>query len=270
MVVREREQWRWQVTPSPRLVREARHRLQVGGIVFLSGDSFADDLAEYTPIVPVMLAAASLAHANNADDLARVRWRFTPAVLRRVVALPRMTDPRAIEIDKCLEAIYLGAYLDQPTLLPVVADAASRLIMAYGLSPSSTVTLLTAGHLMAVVGDLPKRLAISDVAMKLLPHTHRSSLGMARYSYTGAIRHCRDPFHTISDDLLAIRDECLEVGDNIFAGMACMSRIAIDVAAGAPLAPSRLSCRIPRPINSSIHPRSPAECKELFDKRCIT
>lgn len=169
--------------------------------------------------------------------IARVRRRLTPSLLRRLETLPRMTDPRAVEIDKCLEALFLGAYLSEPALTPVIEDVALRLMTTYGLSSSSSVTLLTAGLLMAVWGDLPRAHAVSDVAMRLLPHTHRSSLGLARFSYNGGIRHCRDAFQAISDDLLATRDECLEVGDNIFAGMASISRIAIDVASGAPLGP---------------------------------
>jgi hypothetical protein len=49
------------------------------------------------------------------------------------------------------------------------------------------------------------------------------------------VRHLRDPFHQIRADLLMIRGECLEVGDHIFAGMACVSVSALDVCTGVPL-----------------------------------
>jgi hypothetical protein len=192
-----------------------------------SGLGLARQLGEQMPKNPNLL------HALSA--IWRLRRRLAPDVLQRLPTLPQMSDPRALEFDKCFAELYLAAYLGRPKLLPVVVEAATRQIMAHGLSPSSARVFGAVGMLMAAVGDIPRAFAMADAAEKLLPHTHRSAQGSARYAYTGGVRHLRDPFREIRADLLTIRGECLEVGDHIFAGMACVSVSALDVCTGVPL-----------------------------------
>ncbi len=192
-----------------------------------SGIGLARQLGEHMPKNP------NLVHALSA--IRRLRRQLSPEVLQRLATLPQMSDPRALEFDKCFAELYLAAYLGRPKLLPVVVEAAMRQIMAHGLSPSSARVVGAVGMLMAAVGDIPRAFAMAEAAEQLLPHTHRSAQGSARYAYTGGVRHLRDPFREIRADLLMIRGECLDVGDHIFAGMACVSVSALDVCTGVPL-----------------------------------
>lgn len=196
-------------------------------IVIESGLALARQLGGRLPRRP------HLVHALLA--IAQIRRLLTPDVLQRLDRLPAMSDPRALEFDTCFKTLYLATYLSQPTLLPVVVAAAVRLMLSHGLSPSSTHIVGSASMLMAAVGDFDRAFLMSDVNERLIPHSNRESQGVARLNLCGGIRHMRDPFREIRRELPAIRDECLEVGDYVYAGVACVSIASVDVCSGAPL-----------------------------------
>ncbi|HKB13419.1 MAG TPA: protein kinase [Vicinamibacterales bacterium] len=215
--------------------------------VIESGIGLARDLGGRLPRRP------HIGHAVAA--IASVRRRLTPAVLARIDQLPPMSDPRALEFDRCFEALYLAAYLGEPKLLPVVIDAAVRLMLTHGLSPSSALIVGSSSMLMVAAGDFDRAFAMAKAADTLLPLSHRESHGVARYAYSGGIRHLRDRFDDIRRDMTVIRDECLDVGDYVFAGMACISIMSFDVLAGAPLDATERFLREPqtgRLVESSV------------------
>ncbi|WP_309665613.1 AAA family ATPase [Tabrizicola sp.] len=113
----------------------------------------------------------------------------------KILALPRLTDPRRLAIMRVLVLLSPPAYFTSQTLLPLIAVRSTRMSMIHGNSPNTPFSLSIYGMLHAFVLGQPKRAVdLAELSTQLIPLLDAQSItARVLFNHAGFIKHWAAP-----------------------------------------------------------------------------
>jgi predicted ATPase/class 3 adenylate cyclase len=152
--------------------------------------------------------------------LAWMRWTLRHRSDGELSALPSCTDRRIIEAQAILNELSSAAYAVRPQMIPLIQRMQLRLILGYGLVPSSPVMLSSYAILLVMTGDRAGAQRFGELALALTDRPEfRDARPRVLFGILNFVRHWRDP---VRDHLPLLHDayqEALDRGDPERAGL---------------------------------------------------
>ena len=169
----------------------------------------------------------------------RFKWALTRTDLRTLTHQPRMSDVRAIAVDRILSRLLVPAFLSRATLVPVLVATQFDLLRRHGNSPSCAQCLMNAGTMSLMMSSPGLARRLGATGLQLLEQTAFDYHGKALATYGIILQQLSEDDRMAWQHFMIASQAARAAGDLEFASYGHQHAIDAGLSAGEPLATVR-------------------------------
>ncbi len=169
----------------------------------------------------------------------RFKWALTRTDLRTLTHQPRMSDVRAIAVDRILSRLLVPAFLSRATLVPVLVATQFDLLRRHGNSPSCPQCLMNAGTMSLMMSSPGLARRLGATGLQLLEQTAFDHHGKALATYGIILQQLSEDDRMAWQHFMIASHAARAAGDLEFASYGHQHAIDAGLSAGEPLATVR-------------------------------